>query len=168
MRPWARAAVQGAACGLMLGLVLLIGGRLWRPEVAAAQAKPAAVPDVVKAKSFQVVDAAGKRRAGMAVDSDGNPFLGLFDAAGTTRARLAMISDGTTALAFYDAAGKGRAMLSIAKDGRPSLMLLDSNEIRAVLGATSLTAIKTEEVTIRPESSLVLFDKDGKVMWQAP
>lgn len=28
MKPWAKAAVQGGACGLMLGMVLLIGGRL--------------------------------------------------------------------------------------------------------------------------------------------
>jgi hypothetical protein len=27
MKPWAKAAVQGAACGLMIGLVVLIGGR---------------------------------------------------------------------------------------------------------------------------------------------
>jgi len=26
----------------------------------------------------------------------------------------------------------------------------------------------TAEVTMRPESSLVLFDKDGNVMWKTP
>ena len=37
-----------------------------------------------------------------------------------------------------------------------------------MVGAISLNAIKTAEVTMRPESSLVLFDKDEKVMWKAP
>ena len=26
-----KAAVQGAACGLMIGVVLLVGGQTWRP-----------------------------------------------------------------------------------------------------------------------------------------
>ena len=39
---------------------------------------------------------------------------------------------------------------------------------RAVLGSTSLELIKTGTIEKRPESSLVLFDKDGKVIWQTP
>jgi len=34
--------------------------------------------------------------------------------------------------------------------------------------ARGFETIKTEEVKMRPDSWLVLFDKDGKVMWQAP
>ena len=52
----AKAAVQDAACGLVIGLVLLIGGRVW-------QGRQDAVPVVVKAKIFQVVDEAGTIRA---------------------------------------------------------------------------------------------------------
>ena len=52
MKPWAEAAVQGAACGLVLGIVLLIGGGLWQP-------------DVVRARHFEVVDAAGKMRVAL-------------------------------------------------------------------------------------------------------
>lgn len=39
---------------------------------------------------------------------------------------------------------------------------------RAVLGSTSLTLIKTGTIQNRSESSLVLFDKEGKVIWQTP
>lgn len=39
---------------------------------------------------------------------------------------------------------------------------------RAVLGSTSLELIKTGTIEKRSESSLVLFDKHGKVTWQTP
>lgn len=72
-------------------------------------------------------------------------------------------------LDLRDAAGKMRASLFLTKDGSPSLRLGDkTGRLRAVLGATSLETTKTAEVTIRPESSLVLLDTDGKVIWQAP
>jgi hypothetical protein len=58
-----KAAVQGAACGLMVGAVLLVGGRVWRPATVVAQAKQAAVADVVRARRFEVVDPAGSVRA---------------------------------------------------------------------------------------------------------
>ena len=79
MKPWAKAAVQGAACGLMLGLVLLIDGRLWQPQVAGAQAKQAAGAEVVKARSFEVVNAAGKVqvRAGLLPDAQSRPATGV-------------------------------------------------------------------------------------------
>ena len=39
---------------------------------------------------------------------------------------------------------------------------------RAELGATSLEVTRTGTVEKRAESSLVLFDKEGKVLWEAP
>jgi hypothetical protein len=57
-------------------------------------------------------------------------------------------------------------MVLNAGDNGSNLTLYDkqSGRIRAVLGATS----KTETVEERSESSLVLFDKDQKVIWRAP
>jgi hypothetical protein len=113
-------------------------------------------------------DAAGKTRADLTVLSDATPGLGLYDAAGKTRATLSVL-DGTPDLALYDAAGETRAIVSLTKDNAPYLGLWDKNGTpRAVLGATSLQTIKTEGVRMRPESSLMLFDKDGKVMWKVP
>jgi hypothetical protein len=146
MKPWTKAAVQGAACGLVLGMVVLTGGRLWQPQVAAAQAKQAAVPDVVRARSFEVVDAAGKPRAGLDVLSDGRSGLQLHDAAENPRAALVLTQDGSTSLRLADKAGTERA----------------------VLGVSSLKTVETREVRVRPESSLVLFGKDRNVMWNVP
>ena len=119
--------------------------------------------------SLVLSDAAGKRAASLSMRSDGTPGLALSDAAGKPRANLYLLPDGSPDLALYDAAGKTRAIMSLTKDNAPYLGLGDKNGIlRAILGAARLTAAKTEEVTIRPESSLVLFDKDGKVIWEAP
>jgi hypothetical protein len=53
--------------------------------------------------------------------------------------------------------------------GGPSLVLHDENEkTRAVLGHTALEATATGTVEQRPTSSLVLFDRDGKVIWSVP
>jgi len=145
MNPWAKAEVQGMACGLVLGAVVLIGGRLWWPG-AGAQTKQPVVPEVVRARRFEVVDAAGK-----------------------TRASLCLFPDGSSALRFHDAAGRVRAAMGMTEDSVPALELMDRDgNLRAALGATSLHAVRTDEVRMRPESSLVLFDKDGKVMWKAP
>jgi hypothetical protein len=188
MKLWTKAILQGAACGLVLGMVLLIAGRAWWPQVAAAQAEKPAVAEVVRARRFEVVDAGGKMRALLTL-RDGNPSLMFSDAAGEVRVHLTLL-DGNPSLSFSDAAGKSRVELSVFEghphlvfydaagkvradlsvfDGNPSLELSDKAGVsRAVLGATSLNTIKTGEVTTRPESSLVLFDKDGKVMWIAP
>jgi hypothetical protein len=146
MNTLTKAAVQGAACGLMIGSVLLIGGRVWHPMPVAAQAKQQTVPEMVRARSFQVLDTAGKFRAGLGVGSDGTVGLSLLDAAGKTRAVFAMFSDGTPGMYLQDEAGK----------------------TRAALGSVSVLANTTGEKTIRAESSLLLFDKDGRLMWQAP
>jgi hypothetical protein len=96
-----KAAVQGAACGLMLGLVVLIGGRLWQPQVAAAQGW-----QVVRATRFEAVDAAGKVRALLSVPPDRSPSLELFDAAGKARASLSLDPEDRPGVMLLDAAGK--------------------------------------------------------------
>jgi len=185
MRPWAKAAVQGAACGLVFGLVVVLGGRLWHPATVAAQAP--AVAEVVKARRFEVVDAAGKvgvilgspglvfcdaaghTRASLSLGSDGNPDLVFRDAAGQKRVAVFLFRDGSPILVLVDAAGRFRLYLYLNPEGSPSLTLQDKAEhSRAVLGATELETVKIEEVTMRSESSLVLFGKDGKVIWKAP
>lgn len=49
-----------------------------------------------------------------------------------------------------------------------SLEIAASGVTRATLGRTNLETIRTGVVEQRPESSLVLFDKDKKVIWRAP
>ena len=51
----------------------------------------------------------------------------------------------------------------------PSLRLIDTQgKTRTVLGTTDLVNTKTDQETKTAPSSLVLFDKDGKVLWKAP
>src|SRR5712692_8737214 len=95
--------------------------------------------------------------------TDGEPRLRLLDQAGKLRAALG-IFDGEPGLSFLDKEGKQRVML-FTTDGEPRLELLDKNEeIRAILGYTEL-ALRTGSTEKRAVSSLVLLDKDGKVLW---
>ncbi|MFQ5866321.1 MAG: hypothetical protein ACE5IW_13955, partial [bacterium] len=89
---------------------------------------------------------------------------------------------------FHDDDGTIRASLTLLRDGGPSLNLYDKDgNKRATLGYTELESTRTVttlkktpigmrakyETTstgtvTRPESSLVLFGKDKKVIWRAP
>ena len=61
-----------------------------------------------------------------------------------------------------------RVSLDMSLDGA-SLNLYDNDgKLRAALGSTDLQTTRTGETHQRQPSSLVLFDKDGKVLWSAP
>jgi hypothetical protein len=116
-------------------------------------------------------DAKCGTRGALMVGSDGLPNLWLYDgsAKGRLRAALSVGSDGQPSLEFYDAKGELRAALGTDSGGRPSLGLADEQgKPRAVLGALALKTIGTGATEQRAESSLVLFDKEGKVLWHAP
>jgi hypothetical protein len=74
-------------------------------------------------------------------------------------------------LVMFDAAGKTRANLSVANDG-PSLVFYDaSGQQRAIIGSTTLVASHVSQngvIERGPPSSLVLFDKAGKLLWRQP
>ena len=80
---------------------------------------------------------------------------------------LSVLKDGTPGLTLMDENGKNRVGLLASRDG-PTLTLYDEKQSRAVLGVSSQETIRTGTVTKRPESSLVLYSKEGKVLWQAP
>ena len=64
---------------------------------------------------------------------------------------------------------KGTVELNLS-DGAPSLRLSDRlmGHPSSVLGHSGLVETRTGIETKRPASSLVLFDRDGKVIWKAP
>ncbi len=99
---------------------------------------------VVTAQAFHLVDREGTLRATLALGPDGSAGLGLRDKGEVTRAVMYLQSDGSPAVSLAD------------KDGQQ----------RAVLGCTVPETAGSAEV--RPESSLVLLDKEGMVMWGAP
>jgi len=124
---------------------------------------PSGTPDLY------LCDADGKPRASLAVWEDG-PSLTLRDAKGKDRATLELSRDWGPILWLDDAAGKTRLELGLGlPDGNPILSLADKEgTTRATLGATSTKTLATGVVHQRPESSLVLSDKEGNVLWQAP
>ena len=130
-------AVSGFLGGAVCNLVL-------HGAPAAAQAGDA-VPGVVRAKAFEVVDDAGTTRATLAVRPDGMAELRLSDAAGELRAGLGVRSDSSPGLALWDGAGQKRAELFVNDGGGPLLRLWDAaGEVRAMLtlldgGAPNLT-----------------------------
>jgi hypothetical protein len=54
------------------------------------------------------------------------------------------------------------------EDGLPTLSLSDNGGAKTILGHTALKTTRTGVVEQRPASSLVLLNKEGKVIWSAP
>ena len=64
---------------------------------------------------------------------------------------------------------KTRATLGTGPDGSPFLQLMDrEGKDRALLRYTEVTARGTGELIKRPGSSLLFFDQEDHVVWQAP
>ena len=138
-------AVMAQVRGLSLPGEVLPNGRL----VTQGQKVENPVPETeVRSKHFVLVDSKGKDRASLVADDAGSVFLVMFDAAGKTRANLSVGNDGPS-LVFYDA----------------------SSRARTIIGSTTLVGSHVNEngiAEIAPPSSIVLFDKTGKLLWRQP
>jgi len=133
------------------------------------QALPSKVAKLVEAERFLVRDTAGKPRATLGLLPDGSPSLNLIDKDGNIRMAVGMKPGGSPSLNLYDKTQTNRAVLATLPDGSPALVLFDkAGETRALLGSNFPMRMHPEEIETRPASSLVLFDKDGKVTWKAP
>jgi hypothetical protein len=105
---------------------------------------------------------------GHAIATLGVSALYISEGKGQAAARLAVLQ-GAPALSLYDGNWKERGRLFVDTEGKPGLALRDSQgKDRAVLGVAELETIKTGATQRTAESSLVLFDKEGKVIWEAP
>jgi hypothetical protein len=115
---------------------------------------------------LRLADKDGKPRADLDVSEDGSPGLALEDKDGR-RANLVVTRD-EAALGIVDGDGTLRAALSVS-EGSPLLVVKDKEgKLRAVLGSTTPQAIRMRVKGESAEFSLVLLDKEGKVLWQAP
>jgi hypothetical protein len=117
-----------------------------RPELRTAASR--VVEQEVRAHQFILVDADGKERASLVADRAGSVFLVLFDKNERGRANLSVSNDGPS-LVFHDPDGKARA----------------------VFGSTSLVASHVNEKGVMertPASSIVLFDRSGKLLFRTP
>lgn len=112
----------------------------------------------------------GERTIARLGDYDGKRGLIIFDKDSLAGASLVTSFGGEgPGLFLLDKKGEIRTDLRLQADGEPRLELTDeTNKTRAVLGHTELETTRTGSVEKRPASSLVLFDKEGKVIWSAP
>jgi hypothetical protein len=103
----------------------------------------------------------------------GGPYLSLSsgEKAGSPSVDLSIDHDGYPALNLWGPGPPGvvRASLHVEADGSSSLKLTDEDgKTRAALGSVSLVSTRTDSTEVRPPSSLVLFGRDGKVVFMAP
>src|SRR5215510_4397853 len=106
------------------------------------------VESEVRALHFVLVDEKNKERASLVSDAAGSVFLVMFDTTGKTRATLSVGNDGPS-LVFYDKSGQQRS----------------------IIGSTTVVGSHVNENGIAekaPASSIVLFDRMGKLIWREP
>jgi hypothetical protein len=119
MKPQAILAALIALVLLLLGVVL--DGR---------PAEASAVPNVLRARMFEVVDARGVRRASLKVERDGAILFRLFDETGTIRVKLGAGADGSGLLLADETTEPGVHLLAT---GQGTWVALQRGEQRRVL-----------------------------------
>jgi len=140
---------------------------------------------VVEANEFRLVDNSGNLRASLDIthgqaelqfsslsvkpdvilgaDAKGGPFLIMGRGTGKGTASLtpeAFLLDGSS--------GKFNILLGNEGGEGPSLTIEDNEGYSSVLGSSNLVQTKTGKKEQTPAASLVLFDKDKRVLWSAP
>jgi len=156
---------SGGLCPFVVCL-LMVGCGKANSHLAARVGK-LQKPGTVRARSFVLVDEAGKTRVMLGAFKEASG-LALFDKKGTRHVGLGVFKEGL-GLSLYDEKFKERASLTLTEKGNPCLTLSDKNGTsRTVLGCTSLETIKTGATTQTGESNLSFFDKQGKVIRSLP
>ncbi len=90
---------------------------------------------VVTASEFVLLDAAGKLRAKIDVNDDGQAGFAMYDRDNHPRAQIVVDNYGAPTVRLYDTTNKLRLSLEISTDGVPTVRLLDtSDRPRAVIG----------------------------------
>ena len=173
---------------IVLGLTLV--GIL--PLLGAGKHDETTVANEIQARAFVLVDRDGtplarlgvlphgvwglgfydqgkKSRIVLSVDSEGTSALSLLSKDGKGGMLLSASGNGTTSLRFVDTQWKTRATLATWPDGSPFLQLADrEGRERALLRYTDVAATATGTLVKRPGPSLLFFNQDDTVLWQAP
>lgn len=77
------------------------------------------------------------------------------------------VDSGAPSVSMVSAAANGAAGIEFAKGG-PNLTLKDRAGFSTVIGATELEPLAGAEANFRSAASIVLLDKNKKMIWQAP
>ena len=123
--------LQAGVCGMMIGVVLLVGGRWSQPTPAIAAG---AIPEVIQAKRFELIDGKGVVRANIGFSEDGHPGLAICGPNGDSRALLYVSTDG---IPFMSMKGpNGKIMTEIGMDKKDdSISILQMSLDRAKAGS---------------------------------
>jgi hypothetical protein len=116
-------------------------------------------------KNIVLDDAKGVARANLGLAGE-QSFVLLNDAKGVPRLRVDLDGD-KPFIVLQDAKEVPRLGLSLL-DNEPMIGLSDTEGFEAVLGNTSLITTSTGQHHQTSAASLVLFGKDGTVLWSAP
>lgn len=153
--------VSAGIVGGMLSSLLL------NVELVAAQ-NVLKRPKVIEAQSFHVVDQEGKVRAILEAAPDGAVGL-VMGKEGIIRVRLVLNTDGSAGLDLTDEKGRSHATLGVSSAGSPSLSIYDKASLSAAfLGEANFPISNAGVTEERPAGSLVLLNKEGKIVWRAP
>jgi hypothetical protein len=117
---------------------------------------------VVKAGSgLAFFNPTGKTMAGLsALGTD--PRLDLYDADGNATTSV------SNASIFMTPTDRQQAIELLVGDAGPSITIGSEGGFQSILGTTNLQTANTGEQHKTSAASLVLFGKDGKVLWSAP
>jgi hypothetical protein len=145
---------------------------------------------VIEANEFHLVDGAGKVRGTFVTNNDGQTLLRLSDSTGqvvanfgtgtqgsslflgstNSKQQIVFVNPGIKGIPTLQMSGSGGNLeVTLDRDsGGPSLTIEDSDGYSSALGRSDLVLTKTGKKEQTPAASLVLFDKDKKVLWSAP
>jgi len=147
-------------------------------------------PRVIEANEFRLMDSKGTVRAKLATNGNAQTLFNLYSIGGD---QLASIGVGTTGsnitLTGTDSQSSvslfsgpmsveptleikgtaGKFAVTVDKDfGGPSFRVEDLDGYETVIGKSNLQYTKTGKKESTPAASIVLFDKDKKVLWSTP
>ncbi len=146
------------------GLVVLATAWMLSPDKALAE-NAVKAPIIIHANTLILDDENGKARAMLNVTKDG-PALFVYDKQSKTSVVLGVLKDGPV-LAMLDENGEQRIGLDVKKDGTALNLFDETGKPRVTVGAGATGTLDGKKA-LYPESTILLSNKEGKVVWQAP
>lgn len=131
------------------------------------------VPQVIRARKFEVVDNSGKVRVSMDLgDQLWGPEIKLF-ASGPDDPFAAIsigLLNGQPGITVHDPLSLGYALISVDLSGGPGIYISDGQGFEMDLGNTQTVVARTGETQQTSAASIIMFDNSKKhhAIWQAP
>ena len=159
-------ALVGVGAGLIVGYAKLaqLGESLGHP-VGRIIAPNTIMAGTVQARDFELRDPDGHCFAHL-YTFKGEPALELMDANGKVRAGLGLFG-GKSYLDVLGTDPKSLIELTVDPNG-PTLSVSDQKGFSSVVGVADLEDVHTGETSKTSAASVVIFGKNGKVIWRAP